>query len=98
MSYPRELNQWAQDLLRRLEIGDTEVNIDRVLDMSAAVAHGIVRPAAPVTSYILGYVVGIAEATGQAPYQIAFDSGLKVIDRALENWVAEHGAAEQDGQ
>ena len=90
MSYPKELDTWARDLLKALEIPDTEVNIDKVLTMSAEVAHGVVRPAAPVSSYILGYVVGVAEATGQAPYQLAFDSGLRVIEHALQKWLEEH--------
>ncbi|MFC0581838.1 DUF6457 domain-containing protein [Micrococcoides hystricis] len=90
MSYPRELDAWAAELLRDLEIPETEVNIDKVLNMSAAVAHGVVRPGAPVSSYILGYVVGVAEATGQAPYELAFDSGLRVIERALARWQEEH--------
>ncbi len=94
MSYPKELDQWAASLLAALEIPETEVNIDKVLEMSADVAHGIVRPAAPLTSYILGYVVGLAEASGQAPYQVVFDSGLRVIDDALKRWVADHPEVE----
>lgn len=94
MSYPKELDEWALGLLKALEIPETEVNIDKVLAMSADVAHGVVRPAAPLTSYILGYVVGLAEASGQAPYQIVFDSGLRVIDDALKKWVAAHPEAE----
>jgi Domain of unknown function (DUF6457) len=34
--------------------------VDLVLDMTKDVAHGVARPAAPLTSYLLGLAVGTA--------------------------------------
>jgi len=51
------LDAWT-DTVRR-ELGIT-APIDRtaVLDMTKEVAHGVARPAAPLTAYLLGLAVG----------------------------------------
>jgi hypothetical protein len=43
----------------RLDLGITgEFDIDIVLDVAADVAHNVQRPAAPVTTYLIGLAVG----------------------------------------
>ncbi|TQN30956.1 hypothetical protein FHX37_0845 [Haloactinospora alba] len=56
------LLEWAQEACAELEIS-TEVefdgaDVDRVLDLARDAAHSVARPAAPLTTYLLGIAVG----------------------------------------
>ncbi len=42
----------------RTELGiDAAVDVDAILDVARVAAHGVARPAAPVTTYLLGIAV-----------------------------------------
>lgn len=51
------LDAWTDTVCRELGITGA---IDRtaILDMTKEVAHGVARPAAPLTAYLLGLAVG----------------------------------------
>ena len=54
----------------RLDLGTSgELDVDAVLDVARDVAHNVQRPAAPVTTYLLGLAVGsgipLHEAAGK---------------------------------
>ncbi len=51
------LDAWVAELRRLLDIDD-EVDVATVLDVARDVAHGIARPAAPLTAFVLGLAVG----------------------------------------
>jgi hypothetical protein len=53
------LDDWARTVTTALGIAPTDAS-DRelVLDLARDVAHGVMRPAAPLTSYLLGIAVG----------------------------------------
>jgi len=53
------LDEWAESVCRALDI-DTAIGADQavVLDLARDVAHGVLRPAAPLTAYLLGVAVG----------------------------------------
>ena len=69
-----ELDDWVRELLAAFELPDTQVDIDQVLSLAGVAAHGIVRPAAPLTTYLAGYAAGLAVGRGQASEQLAMDS------------------------
>jgi hypothetical protein len=53
------LDDWIEAVCRTVEIppvGDNERRL--VLDMARDVAHGVLRPAAPLSAYLLGVAVG----------------------------------------
>jgi Domain of unknown function (DUF6457) len=52
------LDAWSTALLASLGIPDAPVDIDGVLGLAGAVAHAVVRPAAPLTAYLVGLAVG----------------------------------------
>jgi hypothetical protein len=52
------LKRWRDALLAALDLAEVEVNIDAVLGLAGQVAHGVVRPAAPLTAYLVGLAVG----------------------------------------
>lgn len=76
--------QWVDELTRHLEIQGTNVDIDELLKVAGEAAHTVVRPAAPVTTFLIGYVTGLAEASGQADYQKAFTAATQLTRKLLE--------------
>lgn len=58
------LAAWSQQLVAALEISDLVVDVDAVLDLAADAAHAVLRPAAPLTTFVVGYAAGLAAAGG----------------------------------
>ncbi|MGD9955099.1 MAG: DUF6457 domain-containing protein [Candidatus Nanopelagicales bacterium] len=48
------LDEWTRELAAALGV-DLTVEVDTVLDLAGDAARGVVRPAAPVTTYLVGY-------------------------------------------
>jgi hypothetical protein len=56
------MSEWTAAVCRELGLDEaTEGTTTLVLDLTADVAHGVVRPAAPVTAYLLGLAAGRAD-------------------------------------
>ena len=55
------LHDWIDELCDVLDI-DTEVDEALVLDLAKVVADNVVRKAAPISTYLLGYAAGLNEA------------------------------------
>lgn len=59
-----DLEEWYAAVARQLDVPDA-VGWERapvvVLDLARDVAHGVERPAAPLTSFLLGVAVGRAD-------------------------------------
>ena len=71
------LERWSASLARELGIADLEVDIDAVLALAGVAAHAVLRPAAPLTTYLVGYAAGRAAALGET-------SGEQATARAAE--------------
>jgi hypothetical protein len=55
------LHDWIDELCDVLDI-DAEVDEGLVLDLARSAAHNVVRPAAPISTYLLGYAAGLVKA------------------------------------
>jgi Domain of unknown function (DUF6457) len=55
------LHDWIDELCDALDI-DAEVDEGLVLDLARDAAHNVERPAAPITTYLLGYAAALHEA------------------------------------
>ncbi|GAA3288454.1 DUF6457 domain-containing protein [Nesterenkonia halobia] len=77
------IEDWVRELAHHLEIDDVELDVDAVLRLAGQAAHTVVRPAAPVTTYLIGYVSGLAEATGQADHPKASRAASRVAAELL---------------
>lgn len=84
------LSTWAAELSAALELpADFELDLDEVLDLARDAAHGVARPAAPVTTFLVGYAAGlkgggaarVSEAAGIAG-RLAGDAGSSTPDGA----------------
>ena len=61
------LSDWAAELCDALGV-DLDVEIDPILDLARDAAHNIDRPAAPLTTFLVGYA---AAARGGSQDDIA---------------------------
>ncbi|MCO6007825.1 DUF6457 domain-containing protein [Actinoallomurus purpureus] len=75
------LEEWLDTACAELGIDPAEVDRDLILDLARDVAHGVARPAAPLTAYLLGLAVGRGEP--------ARDAAARVTALAAE-WPARH--------
>jgi hypothetical protein len=57
------LMEWTALVCRELGVDPAKIDRDEVLDLTKEVAHGVARPAAPLTAYLLG----LAQGAGTAP-------------------------------
>lgn len=85
---PPSLEEWVQDLAPDLGLDPGSVPSGLLLDLTREVAHGVVRPAGPVTTYLLG----LAVAGGADPEETG-----AVVRARLAAWTAEHGQDEEKG-
>ena len=64
MSDDTELGSWASELADALGLESAEIaDIPLILDLARDAAHGIARPAAPVTTFLVGYAVGLGRGS-----------------------------------
>ena len=52
------LEEWAGAVCGELDLDPASLDVQVILDMARDVAHGVARPAAPLTAYLLGVAVG----------------------------------------
>ncbi|WP_265521713.1 DUF6457 domain-containing protein [Oerskovia flava] len=88
------LERWVDALVEEFGLDRGVVDMAAILDLARDAAHAIERPAAPLTTFIAGYVAGMAAGEG-ADHPVE-----DVMDRATElalAWPAQPGQSEQQG-
>lgn len=66
-SQEETLEDWCRALLQAFELEDLDVDINEVLSLAGVAAHSVVRPAAPLTTFIAGFAAGRASGSGETP-------------------------------
>ncbi|WIE79227.1 MULTISPECIES: DUF6457 domain-containing protein [unclassified Curtobacterium] len=66
MTDPAELDDWTNTVCEVLGLTNTGVDIAAVLDLARDAAHGVARPAAPLTAYLVGIAVGRGASQAEA--------------------------------
>ena len=61
MTTDETLARWWRQLAAELGI-DPQADPEALLDLAGTAAHAIVRPAAPLTTFLVGYAAGRADA------------------------------------
>lgn len=56
-TYPPGLDRWAAELAPALGLDDAQVPTALLLEVTRDVAHGVLRPAGPITTYLIGVAV-----------------------------------------
>lgn len=77
------LEEWTAAVLAELGLAAGSVDHDLVLDLARDVAHGVARPAAPLTAYLVGLAAG--RDGGAADPQVAAELVRRVSELAA-NW------------
>lgn len=60
------LDQWSMRLTQALQILDLDVDHELLLDLARRSAESVIHPAAPVTTFLVGYAAGLEAGTGSA--------------------------------
>ena len=74
--FESELSEWCHRVIKILELNSaTKVDIPAILELTKEVAHGVARPAAPLTAYLLGLRDGL-DQQNQTALRISQIQGL----------------------
>lgn len=65
------LEQWCARLIQALDVEELDVDIKAILALAGRAAHGVLRPAAPLTTFVVGYAAGRAATGANSPNQAA---------------------------
>lgn len=79
---PEALEAWLTEASKTLQLDSSEVDIKTVLDAAKHVAHEVARPAAPLSTFLLGVAVGRGDSELSA-------AAAALIERA-HRWADEH--------
>ncbi|MGK0742598.1 NTP transferase domain-containing protein [Leucobacter sp. Z1108] len=82
---PEALEAWLSAAAREVGLDTADVSIATVLDLARDVAHGVARPAAPLTTFLLGLAYGRAGA--------GVDANLDELAASLTRLAADWGDA-----
>ena len=70
------LRQWCRKMADAAGVPDLEVDLKTVLGLAGRAAHSVMRPAAPLTTFISGYAAGVAAGSGKASSSDAISAAL----------------------
>lgn len=73
---PQELDAWAGAAARRLGVSLEPGDVSALLDLARDAAHGVTRPAAPLTAYI----AGMAVASGRTLEDVARELRVAIAE------------------
>jgi hypothetical protein len=65
------LADWITELAAALDLDPASVDIDLLLDVARDAAHGVARPAAPLTTFLVGLAAGARGGDAVAVAQAA---------------------------
>ena len=82
------LEAWCRALLQALELDDVEIDVNEVLALAGVAAHSVVRPAAPLTTFIAGFAAGLASGSGQATDSVSMEAAMAVARRLAKDYAA----------
>ncbi len=87
-SQDETLEDWCRALLQALELEGVEVDVNEVLALAGVVAHSVVRPAAPLTTFIAGFAAGLAAGSGQATDAVSMQAAMAVARKLAKDYEA----------
>ena len=86
------LRQWCKKVAEATGVPELEVDLKTVLGLAGRAAHAVMRPAAPLTTFVVGYAAGVAAASGKVSPADAFtaaaDAGFQLCRDAMNSAAA----------
>ncbi|MFI1014601.1 NTP transferase domain-containing protein [Streptomyces sp. NPDC020965] len=86
------LDEWITAVKDELGI-ELDVDTHALLDLARDAAHGVARPAAPLTTFLVGYAAAMAGRNGRVPDEAVAEAIRKAVALA-GRWAAEAEHAE----
>lgn len=80
------IDDWTAELAEVLGAKDAPVDVALLLDVARDVAHGVDRPAVPITLFLLGYA-----AAQQGGTDAAVEAGCVQVERLAAEWAKRDG-------
>lgn len=79
------MSEWVAEVCRdlELELKDQDATVNQVLDLTADVAHGVARPAAPVTAFLVGLAAGRSSRPDETVAELA-----RTLGERAKTWEA----------
>ncbi|MHC6228337.1 DUF6457 domain-containing protein [Arthrobacter sp. MMS24-T111] len=77
-SQDETLEEWCRALLQAYKLEDVQVDVNAVLSLAGVAAHAVVRPAAPLTTFIAGFAAGLAAAPGREMDTASMEAAMSV--------------------
>ena len=75
------LDEWVTRVCPALGLDPDSVDVSAILDLTRDVAHGVARPAAPLTAFLVGLAAGRGGG-GPAEVRAAVDTVLGLLPAA----------------
>jgi hypothetical protein len=88
-SQDETLEEWCRSLLQAYELEDVQVDVNAILALAGVAAHSVVRPAAPLTTFIAGYAAGLASASGRSTEAASMEGALALARSLATDYDAE---------
>ncbi|MGN6160100.1 MAG: DUF6457 domain-containing protein [Marmoricola sp.] len=82
MSEGPTLDAWVQELCEALDLPpELAAHRSLILDVARDAAHGIARPAAPLTTFLVGYAAGMSASTSDGVTRAAAIASARAVER-----------------
>ena len=79
MNEPSQLDAWSAALAEELGIdGEALGHTGALLDVARDAAHAVARPAAPLTTFLVGWAVGTA--------RVSLEEAVAAVERLSTRW------------
>jgi Na+/H+ antiporter NhaC len=85
-SQEETLEEWCRTLLQAYELEGIHVDVNEVLALAGVAAHSVVRPAAPLTTFIAGFAAGMATGSGQATDAVSMRSAMDLARKLSKEY------------
>ncbi|UVJ40419.1 DUF6457 domain-containing protein [Arthrobacter sp. CJ23] len=93
-SQEETLEEWCRALLQAFELEDLDVDINEVLSLAGVAAHSVIRPAAPLTTFIAGYAAGRASSAGEARDDASMAAAMGLARKLVSEYTGTGADAE----
>lgn len=88
-SQDETLEEWCRALLQAYELEDVQIDVNAILSLAGVAAHAVVRPAAPLTTFVAGLAAGIAAGSGHATDAAAITAAMERARSLVADYAAE---------
>lgn len=89
---PEALDEWLVVAAEELGLDPGDVSIKIVLDVAKHVAHGVARPAAPLSTFLMGLALGRASAESAELEPGELKRLADLLSARAARWEAERSA------